>query len=263
MNKKILLVVLFILCGVIIGTIVYITMGNNINKVQKEQSMNQKVNTSNKNSNTNSAQPSTTNDNNNAPAATNTTPSDKDLDTLFDVANKAENTKVYYSEKLGVGFTYNPEPAKNTTVTVTEKNNTIYVHTSEQKPEEGQYIEVFTKDAQDTFTQALEKEFLTDYDSADCFVKLYDTNEQELSDYQSAGISYPPTTNENAPAWENGEKCPQPYTETNGISYFLINPDVPTTYIFASIGQYSITSDGNTKTASEAVNWSHSIRIIE
>lgn len=193
------------------------------------------------------------------PAAT-----QQNLNSIFDLSKKEAGTKIYYSDRLGVGFTYVPNQVGTSfTVKVTEIGNKIYVHGTSEKPEQGQSIEVFTKDPTLTLGEAIKNKFLQGYNSVDCFVKTYETNETRLPNYVSAGISFPPTNDPNAPWWQNADKCPQYYSETNAVQYFLMNKDVPGKFLFARIGQYSITSDGTPITTEGGFNWSHSIRILK
>ena len=187
----------------------------------------------------------------------------QDLSEIFQLSKKEAGTKTYYSDVLGVGFTYVSTQTDGRVVTVTEKGSKIYVHNVGEEPSSGQSIEVFEKEGSDTLEEAIQKRFLTGYDKDMCFVKIYDTNDLGLPTYVSAGISFPSTNNPEAPWWENGEKCPQPYSETNGAQYFLANNDVSGKFLFVKIGQDSISSDGTPQTDKGGFNWSHSIRILK
>jgi putative hemolysin len=174
---------------------------------------------------------------------------------IFGLDQKETGTKLYYSEKLGVGFTYlNYNYASKTPVTILEKDNKISVDT--------QTIEVFEKDPSLTLAAAIEEKFLKGYNSADCWVKSKETSEQNLESYISATISYPPAENSEEPFFENSKKCPQLYSETNGMQYFLMNKDVPDRFLFVRIGQYSAASDGTPRTETGGSNWTGSIRIL-
>jgi len=175
-------------------------------------------------------------------------------ESVFGLANKEMGTKVYYSENLGVGFTYLPYSAEQTP-TITEAENKISL--------EDQSIEVFTKDPSLSLEEAIKSKFLQGFNESECFVKNYEASEQELANYISAGISYPPTEDPNAPFWQNSDKCPESYSETNGIQYFLMNKDVPGKFVFVRVGQYSAASDGTPRTPESGFNWTHSIRILK
>lgn len=172
-----------------------------------------------------------------------------DFDEVFDLDEKGPSTKVYYSKKLGVGFTYAQFDAVPDPVEITETGNKIIVS--------GQSIEVFEKDEDLSLKEAIEERFLEGYDPADCFVTVYEDNDQGLPNHVSAGISYPRLDEENAPFWENAGKCPQGYSETNAILYFLMNKDVPGKFLFVAIGQDMVATDGNDN------SWTKSIRVLE
>ncbi len=186
-----------------------------------------------------------------------------DLATIFALDEKRAGTQIFYSKNLGVGFTYLPFDFKPT-VEINESENKIMVDGSD-----GQWLEVFDKDPNISLAQAIEQRFLSGYNPTDCFVKVSDYSEsfqatqQELVDYNKAYINFPTTPNApDAPWWENADKCPSVYTTTNGIAYFLYNKNVPSKYLFVSIGQYSAASDGSSLTDPN-YNWDRSIRILQ
>lgn len=188
--------------------------------------------------------------------------SNSEAEDPFGLDKKNPDTKVYISDALGIGFTYNPTGTANNVIQITEDANTIYVHGREQEPAQGQWIEVFTKDSTTSFEQTLQNQFLSDLRPADCYIKIYDANDMSLPHYVAAGISADPLPNSDGPWWERAEQCNPDYAETNGVRYFLMNNTVPNKFIFVSIGQDSITSDGTPINDSSTFNWSHSIRII-
>lgn len=177
-----------------------------------------------------------------------------DLNRIFGLNAKEAGTMIYYSDKLGIGFSYLSN-VSSSPVTVTESDNKINVS--------GQAVEVFTKDPKISLEQAIEQRFLQGYNSSECFVKKYDNSEQKNADYVSAGISFPPSSDPDAPWWQNSDKCPPYYSETNGIQYFLMSKEVPGKLLFVRIGQDSVASDGTTPTEEGGFNWSHSIRILK
>lgn len=187
----------------------------------------------------------------------------QNLNSIFDLSEKETGTRLYYSDKLGVGFTYVPNQAGTPAVEVTEIGDKIYVHYDNEKPEQGKSIEIFTKDPNLTLEEAIRAKFLTGYNSSDCFVKTYEASQTGLPNYISAGISFPRTNDPSIPWWQNADKCPQNYRETNGGQFFLMNKDVPGKLLFVILGQDSITSDGTPKTAEGGFDWSHSIRILK
>lgn len=189
------------------------------------------------------------------------------LDSLFDISTKAPETKLFYSEKLGVGFTYLPQSQYDSSVetVVTEKGDMIYVHNAQYEPETGQSIQVFTKDEKLSLEEAIQNRFLKEYDKKDCFAAAYTNTEMIPSGYTTAEISF---SEDLAPKdgawWDIGDKCPVTYTTTNGIQYFVMNPDVPGKYLFLKLGQESISRDGSiVEDGGELHDWSYSLRIVE
>lgn len=177
-----------------------------------------------------------------------------------------EGAQTYTSEALGVTFTYNPKPVESFSVIVTEKGNKIYLHGMTEKPEQGKMIEVFSKAANQTLAQAITEDLLKDYKPADCFAVdiVRVPTDPRPSSYSYAEISYPAPANSQDPFWVNGAKCPQPYSKTNAVQYFMANSAIPAKYVFLQLGQDSITDDGRVPGPDgNKSDWSSSIRIIK
>lgn len=197
-----------------------------------------------------------------------------DRDKLFEIKKKSADTKLFYSDRLGVGFTYTSFSPDDHThlptdeVKAIEQGNKIYLDYI-GRTDHNYSVEVFTKDPKLTLEEAISKQFLSGYSPKDCFVKSYSVTTSLHSavmnfapptstNYVSAGISFPMTTDPNydGPWWENN-KCPAHYSESNVIQYFMMNPAVPNKFVFVKDGNLSITSDG------AGADWSNSIRIIK
>lgn len=177
-----------------------------------------------------------------------------ELNHIFELSKKEAETKIYYSDKLGVGFTY-LSYTPSTPIKVIESGSKIEFI--------GRTVEVFTKDSNISLEQAIKDRFLQEYNPSDCFVKTYETSEQKLSNYISAEISFPPASDPDAPWWQNSDKCPQYYSQTNAAQYFLMNKDVPGKYLFVRVGQEPGASDGTPRATDGDFGWSHSIRILK
>lgn len=175
------------------------------------------------------------------------------LNEIFNLDQKKPGTKIYYSENLGVGFTYLPlAPDK---IIVAEKSDQINL--------DGQFVQVFSKDPNLSLSKTISEKFLQGYDSKICFVRVYDSATRDLGNYITAGISFPPNTDPQEPWWTNGAKCPQDYSETNGERYFVMNPDVPGKFAFVSLGQAAVATDGTLKADGSSFDWSHSFKIFQ
>ena len=154
------------------------------------------------------------------------------------IPNPDGNT--FSSNKIGISFYYaNKTPADSTgTVKVQESGSIVYVYISSGKPESGQSIERFPKSTTDTLSQAITKKFLTGIPTTDCFVKLDPVKPKPT--VTKATISYPIPANADQPNFTYGEKCPDGYSESNGMAYFFEDSTYPDRFYFVSIGQYGI-----------------------
>ncbi|MCL5433121.1 MAG: hypothetical protein M1524_03355 [Patescibacteria group bacterium] len=170
------------------------------------------------------------------------------------------NSNLFSSDKLGVSFLYAKlqEAGNNSTkVNVQETGNKVYVYINGTEPESGQSVEVFQKNPADSLEQAISKQFLSGISKSDCFVKI-STDKNLPSNFTKATIGYPVPTNSTEPYFIFGEKCPQNYKESNGISYFLEDLNHPDKFLYFSIGQYGISSE----TGNNNAMWQDSIRIL-
>lgn len=164
------------------------------------------------------------------------------------VTNTSPVVKEFTSTVLGIQFSYADKNDLNQKTSVKEVGDTVYVHSSDTKPEDGQYVRVFSKKSTETLEQAIKQQFLTSYNSRDCYVQSgMDVGKTKPDTGITAIIAYPiVATNDQ---WLiNQAKCPAVYTSTNGISYFWVPSNSSTKFVFFSIGQYII--PGNTSTDS-------------
>lgn len=149
----------------------------------------------------------------------------------------SQNGNTYTSNALGIEFDYSTHVYGDKTIKsqVFEQGNKIYVYPSTIKePTQGQSIEVFPKDPNDSLEVAITKKFLSGISKEDCFVVI--KSDSATPNIVKATISYP-WTNPDEPKFLFGEKCPEKYKESNGISYFQMDTKHPSTFIYLSIGQ--------------------------
>lgn len=176
-------------------------------------------------------------------------------------AKKANsNGNTYTSEALGIEFDYASylDAEKTVKTLIKEEGNKIYVYASTlQQPSQGQFIEVFSKDKSDDLTSAIEKKFLSGISKKDCFVEVRTNNTNP--NMVEASISYP-WSDKNEPKFMFGEKCPEDYKETNGVRYFEMDTNHPTTFIFLSIGQQPGPTSSDLPNSQE---WFKSIRFLK
>jgi len=146
----------------------------------------------------------------------------------------------FSSDKLGISFYYSNTMGydKNTTIKVLEDPNKVYVYEKSMVPTTGQSVERFPKDPKDTLSQAITKKFLYSISTSDCFVKI--DPKKPSPTMTKATIGYPIPANADQPNFTYGEKCPDNYSESNGMAYFLEDSNYPDRFYYISIGQYGI-----------------------
>ncbi len=182
--------------------------------------------------------------------------SQDELNKIFEMDKKSPDTKLFYSEKLGIGFTY-----EDNGVSIREVGNKIYFDYPTDSGEKIPKLEIFTKDPKDNLNKAVTNDFLTGANPEDCFVVTNFTTET----YKTAEISYPiteDTSSDPLPWWDNISKCPtkaQNYARTNGAQYFFMQPEKPSQYGFVRIGQ----DIGPLSGFSEIRDWSETIRFLK
>lgn len=156
--------------------------------------------------------------------------------------------KRFTSIKLGISFLYKTtygEP--NNTIAAKEVGNRAYVYMTQSPVEQGQYLEEFTKDPSDSLKDAIVKRFFDGKLTNDCVISnrvMTPKNAVQPAGFVFAQIEVPRDANDDmetlGPKWE---KCPAPYTTTNGIAYFLMDTKHPDKFLFLSIGQYGLMGD--------------------
>ena len=201
----------------------------------------------------------------------------EELNTIFEMDKKSPDTKLYYSPKLGVGFTYAPLTKQEDSVgnlslnTVKEIGNKIYLTDGSEEANAdpsayGQILEVFTKDSKDNLEQAITKEFLVGAVTGDCFVVT-----KKYQSYYRGYISYVPdkTKINDDNAFYGGEvNCPtkaMPYIGLEGAtSFFVLNEkDINSThYGFLSIGSGAQRANSGYK-ENETGSWIDTIRFLK
>lgn len=165
---------------------------------------------------------------------------------IIESRNEISNNKTYTSPGLGITFQYlSKTPDENNyPVEVKEVGNKVYVHVQANYSKNytnGQWLEVFSKDTSKSLEQSVKEKFLNGYSDSDCQIKL-----SSLQTFELAKIEVPIEQNDSLETMSaKWDKCPTPYTTTNGLSYFLMDPKRPSKFIYFSIGQYFIQSGEN------------------
>jgi len=173
--------------------------------------------------------------------------------------NGVSNQKVYTNPKFGIEFIFSDKFAGEK-MDVKEAGNKIYVFDTKYPYTQGQYIEVFDKDVSDNLDQAMQKQFLTNISSKDCFVKISkpDSAAKFPVNFEVRTLGYPVDLSSDLPSFAQSNKCPAPYAESNGLSYFLGDINHPKLYLFFSIGQqeFPISEDSN-------IPWQDTIKFLD
>lgn len=156
------------------------------------------------------------------------------------------NQKKYISPKLSISFLY-LTLTNGQKIEVKEVGQKIYVYPTQTAYQDGQWVEVFNKSKTDTLAEAIKKQFLNEISEKDCFVIINkDSFKSYPESYSVAEISYPKSNDPESDPWGMSAVCPQGYSQTNGIRYFLGDSQHPGKLLFLSIGQYGIEAgEGN------------------
>ena len=155
------------------------------------------------------------------------------------------NQKKYINPKLGISFLYLTTDAfdNKTTFTTKEVGNKVYVYPEKHSYETGQYIEVFEKDPNKTLEQAIKTTFLENYSEEKCTTYIEKLSSEYPTSYVKAIIKVPGGFTDMMEMSEKARECPKTYTQTNGISFFLMDKNYPSKFAFFSIGQYGIAAN--------------------
>jgi hypothetical protein len=170
------------------------------------------------------------------------------------------NQKRYTNPKVGISFVFSTLAFGNNVMDIKEVGNKIYMYDTKYPYTQGQYIEVFQKDAADTLEQTIQKQFLTGISPKDCFVKdtKPDNYAESPTSYVFKTIGFPVDENSDVPMFAQANKCPTPYTESDGIAYFLGDTKHPKTFLFLSIGQQGFPIEKNSQTM-----WQDTIEFLD
>ena len=139
-------------------------------------------------------------------------------------------TEDFVSEKLGIAFNYKPDPSDQTYKTKTlEEGNVVYVYDEGIiKPQDGQFVEVFFKDINETLKDAIRRLIMPDTPT-NCKISIRDDGKG----FVSASISYENLTPEENKLLEEdwyywlelNDRCTPKYSASNGLSYFAYYPE--------------------------------------
>jgi hypothetical protein len=145
--------------------------------------------------------------------------------------------QAYRSNALDLSFSYNASDTG-----VLEEGDTLYVYPFTVKPTEGQWIKRFSKLSSETLAQSIGRQILAGFSTSTCSIEITAGNRG----YERAEISYPLPAGPNESPLGHEAQCNEKYDKTNGIRFFLYDPNHPDRFYFLSIGQYPILAASGT-----------------
>ena len=155
----------------------------------------------------------------------------------------------YTSQNLGISFSYITDSGVQKFF-VKEIGDKIYLYASFgnriQNPEEGKFVEVFSKNPQQSLEQAIKQQFLAGVSGNSCIVKNYSNGQARIDkSYQTVIISAVIPHNPNLSYSDVHSliaNCSQYAYQYDGVSYFMMDPKHPDKLLFLRIGQDDIPS---------------------
>ena len=160
--------------------------------------------------------------------------------------------EIFTSAKMGIRFRFSREQAGgDEQINISEEGNKIYVYPTSLSPNQGQFIEQFSKSPEQSLENAIRTQLLTNKDPNRCLIST-----QNTGSIVRAEITFPSSNRESMDTFfADSDYCSKDYAQTNGLRYFMYNPSHPEKYFFISIGQYPITADKDTP-------WQETIEVI-
>lgn len=175
-----------------------------------------------------------------------------DLDQILDTITPIDvSTSKLTSEVLKLSFNYQVT-LDNYPVLTTKKGNKISIKSVNQSESEAQYIELYSKKTNETFSDAVRRVFLDGVPENFCFFKA------ETSGYNFDNKLFT-FGSINAGTGVRTEQCPTPYTNdtAKGERFFVYDPNFPDRFGFIFVGNTFVPG------TSKATNWFQSLRFIQ
>jgi hypothetical protein len=152
--------------------------------------------------------------------------------------------KTFTSQDLGISFDYAAGP-HDQRVLVKEIGSKVYLYVAfphmTQEPAEGKFVEVFSKDPNQSLTGAVRDQFLQGYSPSSCPI-VHANLAKSLTDSarEYLQITTPQTQGYDIRKQLDEEKlCPSTYTfnRRTGTVYFMMDPKHSDKFVFFSLGQ--------------------------
>ncbi len=177
------------------------------------------------------------------------------------------NTKVFTSDKLGISFDYsssNKNAEYDYAIVTFEQGNKVYVSYREYfnpKSPSGQSVEVFFKNPEESFHDAIKRTILKDYPFSGCSIVDDKISIEKKSNLEYAEITYPSWYSNTEDLdldvlLADAGKCNQAYDATEAVRYFAYDPNHPDRFVFFNLGQEGIIN-------SKGQLWEDSFQILE
>ncbi len=155
------------------------------------------------------------------------------------------NVGTFISPELGISFNYAkqfPDPHYETEVRAGLIAPAAHPHVVGNKAyvsegTSGQWIEIFSKNINETFEAAIRRHILANYPSSDCKIEINNEGSQYPTTYVIAQITYPPPSSPGAPFWENIDICNPHYAMSNEGRFFVYDSKNPDKFAFVDSGQ--------------------------
>lgn len=151
----------------------------------------------------------------------------------------ASNVREYVNEELGIRFIY-PDTYEGQKVNVKAIGNKVFVYHLEPI-EDGQSVEIFDRNPNDTLKISIEKQFNLD-DLPNCWITESNDVQGSIGGNQYGSLTINALTfphSGDGPWFDNQGYCPAGYGKTNGFRYFYSWPG-SNKFAFLDIGQYGI-----------------------
>ncbi len=176
-----------------------------------------------------------------------------DLRNIFNLDNKESGTKVFYSEKQGVGFSY--LPLYNNELRLVEIEDSIFYL---DRNGSHKIMEIFTKEQGISLADTIRNKFIIEagLNLDDCEVEIRESHVGDKN-YKIGQIYSPDRV-----SLVESPSCESNYATHASLQYFLYNEEVPNKYVFVRVGQDTFATDG-TPESTARTSWEYSTQILE
>lgn len=156
--------------------------------------------------------------------------------------------QTFTSKDLGIRFRVRQSADQNSGPFVIQRwGQKVLVGLTSIGINNGQSVHVFEKGAEEDLVSAVNRQFLRGIPTSDCTATITGppTSSSKIgSTFQVVQIQLPtPVRGDPEMMIAAAERCPDRYTTTNGVAYFITDANHPTQFAFFDIGQYPIEAE--------------------